>query len=164
VHVPQKNHEYPSGLDCTWIASDSVGNLAAFITAGVGPVPISVLDPTLPLLPDWEDTLLSLPIVSPVSVLAQVPSQESYRGIASRGFFVFDWTDFHRPVSSHRFAYELVARPGEPACVTTLPPALHRLAVAVRFGNLVFSEHTQLDVVSRVRCVDGRETVPESPQ
>jgi hypothetical protein len=52
---------YPDGYDVVWLASDRLGQLAAFITAGVGPIPIWALDyPELSIL-DIEDSICGLP-------------------------------------------------------------------------------------------------------
>ena len=62
--------EYPSGLDCVWVASDARDNLAAFVTLGSGAVPKLLLDNLVDLL-DYEIPLLTLPVTSEAHIFEQ---------------------------------------------------------------------------------------------
>lgn len=60
---------YPEGIDCVWNASDAQGSLAAFITAGMCPIPVAVLDSTIITLENIEGRLCELPAVSHAQLL-----------------------------------------------------------------------------------------------
>lgn len=127
-----------TGIDCVWIASDSVGQIAALVTAGVGPVPAGVLGGTVDLF-DIEDRLLELPVVGDGSGVAGNGDISSFLDLARRGFFVFDWMDVHRIARDSVHAYGLIAAPTVPASITALPTDLRALARRQRlpatFGN-----------------------------
>lgn len=81
---------YPEQFDCVWLASDSEGNLGAFITAGAGPIPTAALNSTAILFDDIEFRLLQLPLVSHFQLPDSVLSHDNFNGFAKRGFFVYD--------------------------------------------------------------------------
>jgi hypothetical protein len=87
---------YPDGIDCVWIASDREGNLGAFITAGVGPIPVKVLKSDCPHVGDIEGLICTMPRVTGAHLFASVPRPGDLIGFAERGLFVYDWTDIHR--------------------------------------------------------------------
>lgn len=59
--------KYPEGIDAVWLGRDKVGHVAAFITAGLGPVPrwIEFDDDSLTKV---ELQISNLPSISDVSV------------------------------------------------------------------------------------------------
>lgn len=125
---------YPTQLDCVWLASDSSGALAAFITAGEGPIPIEVLS-RCDVTSLEREILRSLPAFTQATVLVSVPKPDSYRELAERGLFVYDWTDLHRVRADETRAYELVARPQQSLQIDSLPGDLHDLVMALPVGS-----------------------------
>lgn len=117
----------PTGVDCAWIASDSVGHLAALVTAGVGPVPAGAFGGPVDLF-DIEYRLLELPVVGDGNGVAGNGDISSFLALARRGFFVFDWTDVHRSARDSLHAYELIAVPTVPVSIPALPADLRALA------------------------------------
>lgn len=68
---------YPLQVDCISVASDRDGHVAAFVTAGIGPIPAVVLNNTESLLVnDSEEAILRLPKVSACRLIASVPRQD----------------------------------------------------------------------------------------
>src|SRR5215472_14947016 len=93
---------YPINLDCVWIASDRDEHCAAFVTAGVGPIPALVLNNTAKsvLIESIWEAILRLPKVSTCRLLVSVPRPDSFIAMAERGLFVYDWSDVHRTTAS----------------------------------------------------------------
>jgi hypothetical protein len=142
------SENYPWESDCVWTASDRVDNLAAFVTAGAGPIPKHLIDEGLALLLDCERKLLELPKISKVFVCDVPGHLTSFLELAERGFFVYDWLDVHRVVDKSG-AYELVAYPQN----ALLLPALSSDIVSTRFAGVEFSQNVRIDVSSFAECV-----------
>jgi hypothetical protein len=102
---------YPDGLDCVWLASDRNGQLGAFVTAAVGPIPISALSGTSLPFGDVEEAICELPPVSDVRLLVQMKRSDDFIAMAQGGVFVYDWSDVHRTMRESIHAYELIAMP-----------------------------------------------------
>ena len=76
---------YPVQVDCISVASDRDGHVAAFVTAGIGPIPAVVLNNTESLLVnDIEEAKLRLPKVSACRLIASVPRPDSFIAMAER--------------------------------------------------------------------------------
>jgi hypothetical protein len=125
---PMTQASYPIGFDCVWLAANIRGELCALITAGAGPVPTTLLD-CADLNALEGEILRALPRSANPKVLVKVPMPESYRELASRGLFVYDWTDIHKPRIESSGAYELVAIPEPPLLLPSLPRALSSIVV-----------------------------------
>ena len=74
--------DYPYGLEYAWLASDSIQNIAVFITAGEGWLPSELLNTEITT--DLEEEILKLPQVSNSSVFCPV---YDFLEISKRGFF-----------------------------------------------------------------------------
>lgn len=149
-----KSQKYPVGRDCVWIAGDRDGQVAAFATAGIGPIPILVLDGTgPPLLKDIEEAALVLPKISACRLVASVPRPDSFVALAERGFFVYDWSDIHRTRGSLIEAYELMAYPLNPISLDALPQGLRSCAAGIKYGANSFSRSEQMRVTDYFECV-----------
>jgi hypothetical protein len=145
--------KYPVQLDCVWVASDRNGHVAAFVTAGVGPIPEPVLDNTEPpFVEDIERSILELPTVSSGRLLISVSRPDSFVKIAERGFFVYDWSDVHRTTASWIDAYEPMASPLTPMLVGALPEMLRSIAVRVQFSAAAFNDGKNLNVKDYFEC------------
>lgn len=136
---------YPEQFDCVWLASDSEGNLGAFITAGDGPIPTEALNSTAILFDDIEFRLLQLPLVSHVQLPDSVPSHDNFNGFAKRGLFVYDWSNIHR-------AYKLCAFAKKPISISSLPSDLENLASKVKLNKINFSSSQSIDVLRHMIC------------
>jgi len=144
-------HEYPELIDCVWLASDRVGQVAVFITAGQGPIPRVVLDRIDFNSDDMEPSVFGLPPVAEVQLLVSVSRPDDFIAMAERGIFVYDWTDAHRG-SGLRRAYEMVAVPLNPIAVTALPDELLNFIGDSRFAELEFSASRTIDVDAHFAC------------
>lgn len=122
--------DYPHQIDCVWLATDSMGQLAAIITAGEGPIPESVLAHDFDMM-DIERALLDLPVIGEARLIEQIPDPSSFLALSLRGLFVYDWTDLHRLSAEAVRAYELVSVPSVQASLQTLPAELRGVACEV---------------------------------
>jgi hypothetical protein len=146
---------YPIGIDCSWVASDRMGHVGVFVIAGVGPVPIPLLEQDGMAVEDMEELIWTLPVTSAALVLPTVSEDADFVRMAERGVFVYDWTDVHRTLRNETHAYELVARPAKPVAAGTLPEEVARIARIVTIGAISFGESEHLDVRTHVECRDG---------
>lgn len=144
--------EYPDGLDCVWLASDRNGNLGAFVTGGVGPIPISALSNSSFPIEDVEAVLCELPQVSEVQLIVPMKRPDDFIGMARCGFFVYDWRDVHRTAHESTHTYELVAAPLNPITTTMLPEHLKRIIMNTRLPNFAFIEERVLDIAAVLEC------------
>jgi len=148
--------EYPEQVDCVWLAVDSLGHVAAFITAGVGPIPERVLKNEMPIS-EIESKLLELPVVTQADLVAKIPSPESFIALAERGLFVFDWQNAHRGRSEVKPGYDLVAVPVRPIKITEIPTNLANIAVNGDLKKHIFAQDNLLDVGSTLPCLCSSE-------
>jgi hypothetical protein len=151
------NHDkYPHQIDCVWLAADRDGSLAAFISAGIAPIPTVALEMTSPQIEDMEGLIHQLPCTSGARLLVSVKRPDSFRELAERGLFVYDWQDVHRNLREEVGVYELVAVPLKPLHVAALPELLHGVAAALVFDGLAFAGQSRLDTREQMTCVAGR--------
>lgn len=147
---------YLKDHDLLWIASDAVGQLAAFLTGGAGPIPKSVLAEHVDIC-SVEDDISLLPVVTSPRLLISVPRPDDFVALAQRGLWVYDWQDVHRSSSSATQRYELVAMPVSPASVGDLPVRFGKIAALARFKDISFEDHASLDVSSLAECVSAQD-------
>ncbi len=145
---------YPLQQDLAWIATDMAGNVAVFITAGEGPIPRAALDYPDLALEEWEDRVLELPVSSKAKLLISVSKPEAYGEFAERGLFVYDWIDFHRPLSQQVGYYEPVAVPVKAITLSLLPQSLQTLASLISLNDR-FDEGKGIDPANTVICVQA---------
>ena len=143
---------YPEGMDCVWLASDRAGHLAAFITAGIGPIPIATLAASALPIDEVESSLCELPQVTQAKLLVSVPRPDDFIDLAERGLFVYDWTDISRTARDALHVYEPVAVPVQPITVGALPNDLAALAKAVQLSDVGFSESNALNIRDHLSC------------
>lgn len=115
--------------DIPWIATERNGYVAAFITAGEGPIPEAAFKNGVLSIKEVEAAILELPVVSEAKMLVTVPDPDSHIALAGRGFFVYDWTYVHSAKAKLSYAYEPVALPLTPQILSDVPPALREIAV-----------------------------------
>ncbi|ENX52977.1 MULTISPECIES: hypothetical protein [Acinetobacter] len=85
---------YPEGIDCIWIAMDQNGALAAFVTAGVAPIPTIVLNSSLLELENIEQIVIEqFPVIGEANLKVDLPRPDDFIAISKRGLFVYDWDD-----------------------------------------------------------------------
>lgn len=145
----EENQIYPAGFDFVWIGRDEKGRLAAFVTAGGGQIPKSLLGKSGEMLCDIERAILDLPKVSGVKLHVEVPRPDDFIAMAERGFFVFDWRDVHRATKEESGCYELVATPLQPA--TFAEAAAEKIIQNVPLSDFDLGAVTKI----RLRNVDG---------
>ncbi|MGQ0701140.1 MAG: hypothetical protein ACT4PZ_23220 [Panacagrimonas sp.] len=143
---------YPNGIDCVWLASDREGYLGAFVTGGVGPVPLQALNHEGTSVQDIEGLICGMPSVSGARTLVSIKRPDDFLDLAERGIFVYDWIDFHRTASESLHAYEQVATPVSPITVDMLPDELAGIAKILRFDDVAFVDAQRLDVRAYMNC------------
>lgn len=136
--------ENPTQIDCAWLTTDADGRLAAMITAGEGPVPAAVLESGIDVI-GIEGRLLNLPVVGDAMAVADVPNPSSFVDLSRRGFFVYDWTDVHRPRAQALGAYELVASPSIFIKREDLPADLREFPSIVMSGRAIGAAHLKVE-------------------
>ncbi|RUL73605.1 hypothetical protein [Dyella choica] len=141
-----KEQMYPEGIDCVWIASDRAGCVAAFVTAGMGPIPYEVFYGAIELQ-DIEEQVCQLPDVSSARRLIELELPNDYVDMASKGFFVYDWQDIHRAEVNCSRAYEPITRPSNPISVVELPSPLRSVVEGVKFRKVLFADGGNIAVV-----------------
>jgi hypothetical protein len=146
---------YPSEFDCVWLATDRNGCLGAFITAGIGPIPKAVFANSNFPDEDFEEYLIELPQISEVEMLVELPRPDSILALASRGLFVFDWSDIHRTDKERINKYELLAKPVHSKSIASLPKKLSDLFAIVKLEQMSFPESETIDIRSFYSCVDS---------
>lgn len=147
---------YPEGIDSVWLASDMHGNVAAFVTGGSGPVPISALRESSPLLEDIEQTVCQLEEESDARMLVEVNRPDDFLDLATRGLFVYDWSDLHRTKRDRLRAYELVAVPTQTLIMGKQPEFIRRLVADNGFVGVAFATSNPLDVSLHLPCCEPR--------
>jgi hypothetical protein len=144
--------DYPNGVECHWIASDARGQVAVFVTAGTGPIPLAAFGPELPTLDDIGDGVEALDFTSDFRPAAGLCAADI--DLARRGLYAYDWSDIHRSGALLN-AYELMAAPTQPVALDSLAADLRRFARAVHFAELSFSDAATLDPSAWFECVVG---------
>jgi hypothetical protein len=146
---------YPYEIDCVWLAIDFNGNVGAFLTGGIGPIPYSVLKDERIVIEDVEDYVYSLAKTSDVRLLVSMPRPDDFISLAERGIYVYDWSDVHRTSSEAINAYELVAYANNPITIDMLPPSISKLAENIKLERVVFATDHNIDIMKQVKCIAG---------
>jgi hypothetical protein len=148
------NDKYPEGEDWVWIAADSQGQVGAFVTGGLGPIPIELIQ--VSEIEDVEARLAELPRITTAKLLVRLPRPNDFIEVAERGFFAYDWSDVHRAKSAEIGSYELIAAPSQPVSLVQLPAAVARIAAQITLGDTLFGAAETLDVRRYITCIEGR--------
>lgn len=126
--------------DWRWLACDAIGQVAAFTTAGSGPIPRSARAG----LPGLDAGLDALPIRGAYRLIPHAGNLEDWISCAQRGLFAYDWSDITDDDVGH--AYALIAAPVSPLRLAELPSPLREIAAATTIAHVVFGEN---DLLSR---------------
>jgi hypothetical protein len=145
-------HTYPDGMDYVWIATDEDGHVGAFVTDGVGPIPVAVLQDSVLAIELVEEALHQLPCISKARLLFPLKQADDFVAIAERGIFVYDWRHVRRATGESTRAYVPIARPMTPIILHSLPTPAKELAARVKFIDEVFAEELPPDVVGQFEC------------
>jgi hypothetical protein len=142
---------YPEGYDTIWLGADHGGQVAAFFTAGFAPIPVAVLVQLETF--DFELEILKLPKNGSAKLLVDYPKDSSFRAIAERGLYVFDWSDIHRTHKHHTSVYELVAMPENPIQLLHLPSIVSQAVTIFETETFVFEKSQSVDVSKFFKCL-----------
>lgn len=145
-----KIRAFPQSYDWAWLACDRDDHVAAFITAGAGPIPIVVLESDLPV-EESEGLIRSLPATTTARALISDCDVTSFMTLAQRGVFVYDWQDVHR--RARTFMYDIVAAPHDPIRIDSLPDELGKFPRLVRLDNVSFADAKAVDIHRLTQCL-----------
>ena len=148
---------YPSGIDLVWLGVDRSGAVAAFITAGDGPIPLSILQHIATDDVDVEDEICHLTEVSGSILTVSVPRPDSFMSISGKGIFVYDWGEFlHNPIGI-KHSYRLVARPNAPVLFSALPKKFRDVVPYVEFTNVSFGNFDAISPEDAMQCISASD-------
>lgn len=139
------NITYDNGFDCVWIASDKEGYLAAFFTAGQGPIPIQATKNEKLVLDDIESEVYKLHPFSDVDLHVSVKRPDDFIEMSKRGFFVYDWRDIVRTNDCLSNSYELVSSPKYPILIHELSGPIFDMAIDIIFSHISFREFHKIN-------------------
>lgn len=151
---------YPEQYDVMWAATDSIGQVGVFFSAGEGPIAKTFLDCEGYEQEDLEGFMLELPRRGE-SVKTSPDGINKDVQLAEAGCYVFDWSDVHR-VSEKLCAYELCTMPSVPLKLDELAPDVQLFLAQVQLPNVVFGTSGALDVEAHVECLNTRYRMPFS--
>jgi hypothetical protein len=141
---------YIEWQDGGWLASDALGHLAVLITGGPGPIPAWTLGDGYDDF-DIEHRVLDLPPTGDAQFVdTRFAHVESFRVLAERGLYVYDWLDGLAIQTVCRNVYEAMAVPSVPRMLGDLPEDLRRIAERAFFGL----EFRQARDVSMAKLID----------
>jgi len=144
-----KIRDFPQSYDWAWLSADKDDHVAAFITAGGGPIPTAVLESDLPV-EDSEELICNLPATTNARALISGCDVSSFIALANRGVFVYDWPA-HRWVSTD--PYRIVAVPDAPVRIDSFPEELAKFSRLVRLDNVSFADAKTVDICAHARCL-----------
>jgi hypothetical protein len=147
------NQSYPSGVDGVWLAADRSGHVAAFVTAGAGPIPIHWLNTNLLSIDSTECELDGLPFVSEADLLEEYDRPGDFIDLAKRGIFAYDWSDVHSTMRVELRAYQLIAAPTKPVSIESLPAKFIDVLTRTRLQRVDFAGCRLLDVREYYDCL-----------
>lgn len=137
---------YPEGIDCIWIAMDQKGVLAAFITAGIAPIPTFALNSSLIKLENIEQMLIEqFPVTGEANLKVDLPRPDDFIAISKRGFFVYDWDD-------HEQQYVLISTPTYLKNYTDLAQSLKTYIQTLVLNSYDFSKSNTINVYKDLIC------------
>ena len=139
---------YPRGLDAVWLAMDLSGSIAAFVTSGEGPIPITVFD-IFSQLEKIEPEVLMLPEISESARAMGLDAHPYYADFAARGLIVYDWKMPSNPDNT----YKLAVIPSDGIRLQDMSSGLQRMACSIRLPIARFLDTPQLDVRDVWDCV-----------
>jgi len=148
---------YPHDVDCLWLAHDRNNHVGGFVTAGLGPIPVDLLDENASKVRESGRLSSDLPKVSGSRLLVSFyKDASSFLDLAERGIFVYDWSGIRKVDAQFVNAYQLVAVPTTPILLELLPDRLRALTSLVKFAANDFSEESFLKVHEYFPCRRGR--------
>ena len=142
---------FPRAFDWVWLACDRDERVAAFVTAGAGPIPTAVLDSDLPV-EDGEALICSLAATTVARSLLSKGDATSFMALAQRGVFVYDWQGVHS-AGIHSHSYELVAVPDTPVRFDSFPDELAKISRIVRLDKVSFADEKAIDIRLHSECL-----------
>lgn len=137
---------YPEGTDCEWFACDADGCVAAFTTAGNGPIPTALLRGS-----GLNDFVRRLPERGAATLLVSLPRPDDFLHFASRGLFAYDWKQA-RGHGGLDGRYEMLARPQRPLHLADLPEPMQPLLRGLTLPGVRFADTRSVDVRRSLDC------------
>jgi hypothetical protein len=127
-----------AGVEYFWLATDGVGNVAMFSTAGGGFAP----DLFLANVDAHDDAIERIRRLVPSTRPRKAPLPDTgdnvWRELAERGLFTFDSDVFGGP-------YVLESAPVDSVNILALPPDVAQVAASIQYRNLDFGNVVSID-------------------
>ena len=111
------------GLEFDWFASDSVGQLGVFTSAGRGFIPSPVFT-SVSSYNEFIALIARRPTSAAVLEFSGTGNLSDWRELSEHGLFAYDFQDVHSIGVHHRDGYDLIYRPSAPATVSILPASV----------------------------------------
>ena len=149
---------YPSVQDYLWLAVDGNGFLAAFLTAGSGPIAVKAIELGQLENAYMEHVVSNMPEWSTSVIVRSVPDPLFYRGVANRGIALYDWvapTD--GDLLTTPTAYRLVAVPSRRASLRSLPSEAAQRVQECTLSKADFSRDTFIRLDEHVSVIPAPE-------
>ena len=125
---------------------DQKGVLAAFITAGIAPIPTFVLNSSLIKLENIEQMLIEqFPVIGEANLKVDLPRPDDFISISKRGFFVYVWDD-------HEQQYVLISTPTYLKSYTDLAQSLKTYIQTLVLNSYDFSKSNTINVYKDLIC------------
>ena len=152
-------NNYPNGVDVVWIGLDNKEYIAAFITAGIAPIPNFVIQNKMVLIEDIEEIVLKINKSSDVFLNVAIPKPNIFLELSKRGLYVYDWTDVEKKSTAQKNAYELVATPSIPLHYYSLKDTnLKEYLENIKFDLVDFKTNIFIDVKQYLVCLKSKDS------
>lgn len=148
--------DYPYDTDLVWVGLDKDGFVGAFVTAGLGGIPIEAISSQLICLNEIEKEVLKLELISTAELKFSLPRPDDYIEMANRGLYVYDWSDIHKTAHEEKRAYERIATPDNPLKVEQLyDDRLICYLKKIQLKSVQFNLSEYIEVEKDLSCLNG---------
>jgi len=146
---------YPYDFDIVWVCADLRGSLAAFVTAGRGPVPEIILSEWGEGIGEIESVILNMVKSLEASIIGSYLDETSFRDLSERGLYVYDWSDIHRSISQYSKKYEKVALPQKALFLSDVDPLAREKLRTIVTLETYFSDQDAIGPETHVACISA---------
>ena len=138
--------DYPENIDCVWMVANDFGQIALFVTAGVGPIPVGY---DLDLIKMVFTEINNLPIIADVNKVQDDNGNDysSYFEMTEKGFFLYDW-------SYTKEIYQLICTPSVSLMFSNLNDEFKKKIDKFNIKTLFSDEINVEDYLICIRPID----------
>jgi hypothetical protein len=150
IQSPIASESYPHGYDYEWFACDKSEHISVFTSAGIGPIPTSVLVSRMQT-DSLAEVVWKMPARGIATMMVNYPRPDDFLHYAKCGFYAYDWRDVHRTESFSRH-YEIISKPEKPIRLSELPDIFQLLLQNTKFQDINFSDINSIDIRKYFDC------------